>query len=176
MAILQISRIQLRRGVISDLGTSTLSSAELGWAVDSRELYIGNGTLAEGSPLPNNKTRILTELDLQGTSGNGASILSSTLFAGQVSPVTTTIIYNTFNSVIMNYSIRRDSDERTGSLKIAMNSSGSSFVYEDDYVETADIGVSLIPNTTITTGSLNMLYTSTSGNIATLTYNSIKFN
>lgn len=39
-----------------------LSSAELAWAVDTQELYIGNGSIAEGSPYVGN-TRILTEHD-----------------------------------------------------------------------------------------------------------------
>ena len=48
MAIVQISRIQHRKGLQQDL--PNLASAELGWAVDSRKLYIGNGTIAEGAP------------------------------------------------------------------------------------------------------------------------------
>lgn len=58
MAIVQISRIQHRRGVKTDL--PQLASAELGWSVDSRQLYIGNGTLEEGAPSVGN-TEILTE-------------------------------------------------------------------------------------------------------------------
>ena len=58
MAIVQISRIQHRRGVFSDL--PQLASAELGWALDERRLYIGNGTLEEGAPSIGN-TEILTE-------------------------------------------------------------------------------------------------------------------
>jgi hypothetical protein len=37
-----------------------LSGAELGWSIDERRLYIGNGTLAEGAPVVGN-TEILTE-------------------------------------------------------------------------------------------------------------------
>jgi len=48
MAIVQISRIQHRKGLQQDL--PQLASAELGWALDSRQLYIGNGTIAEGAP------------------------------------------------------------------------------------------------------------------------------
>lgn len=49
MAIVQISRIQHRRGLQQDL--PSLASAELGWSIDERRLYIGNGTLEEGAPL-----------------------------------------------------------------------------------------------------------------------------
>jgi hypothetical protein len=39
-----------------------LSSAELAWAVDTQELFIGNGSVAEGAPYVGN-TRVLTEHD-----------------------------------------------------------------------------------------------------------------
>lgn len=58
MAILQISRIQHRRGTSDNL--PQLSAAELGWSVDNRKLYIGNGTIEEGAPIIGN-TEILTE-------------------------------------------------------------------------------------------------------------------
>ncbi len=60
MAIVQISRIQHRRGVKSLL--PQLAAGELGWAVDTQELYIGNGTVAEGAPETGN-TKIITEDD-----------------------------------------------------------------------------------------------------------------
>jgi len=58
MAILQISRITNRKGLQENV--PQLAGAELGWAVDSRRLYIGNGTLQEGAPVVGN-TEILTE-------------------------------------------------------------------------------------------------------------------
>ena len=58
MAIVQISRITNRRGLQVNL--PQLSGAELGWSIDERRLYIGNGTLAEGAPVVGN-TEILTE-------------------------------------------------------------------------------------------------------------------
>lgn len=63
MAIVQISRVQVRRGR-KNSGTSVpqLASGELGWAIDARELYIGNGSVAEGAPTVGN-TKILTEHD-----------------------------------------------------------------------------------------------------------------
>lgn len=59
MPILQVSRITHRKGLNSDL-PSPLAPAELGWAIDERRLYIGNGTLADGAPVVGN-TEILTE-------------------------------------------------------------------------------------------------------------------
>lgn len=58
MAIVQISRITNRKGLQTDL--PQLAGAELGWSVDERRLFIGNGTIAEGAPVVGN-TEILTE-------------------------------------------------------------------------------------------------------------------
>ena len=60
MAIVQISRITQRKGLEEDL-PQPLAPAELGWAVDTRQLYIGPGTIAEGSPDERNNVEILTE-------------------------------------------------------------------------------------------------------------------
>jgi len=63
MAVVQISKIQVRRGLKnSGIGVPQLSSAEFAWAVDSQELFIGNGSLAEGAPYVGN-TKVLTEHD-----------------------------------------------------------------------------------------------------------------
>lgn len=58
MAILQISKIQHRRGLQQDL--PQLASAEIGWSLDQQRLFIGNGTLEEGAPALG-VTEILTE-------------------------------------------------------------------------------------------------------------------
>lgn len=63
MAVVQISKIQIRRGLKnSSTGVPQLSSAEMAWAIDSQELYIGNGSVADGAPYVGN-TKILTEHD-----------------------------------------------------------------------------------------------------------------
>ena len=60
---MQISKIQVRRGQKnSNSGVPQLSSAEFAWAVDSQELFIGNGSVLEGAPYVGN-TKILTEHD-----------------------------------------------------------------------------------------------------------------
>jgi len=60
MAIVQISRIQHRRGKAdSGTGLPQLASGELGWAIDRQKLYIGNGSVSEGAPFVGN-TEILT--------------------------------------------------------------------------------------------------------------------
>jgi len=63
VAVIQISKIQVRRGQKnSNSGVPQLSSAEFAWAVDTQELFIGNGSVAEGAPYVGN-TKILTEHD-----------------------------------------------------------------------------------------------------------------
>jgi hypothetical protein len=59
VAIVQISRITNRKGLAVDL-PEPLAGAELGWVVDERRLFIGNGTLEEGAPVVGN-TEVLTE-------------------------------------------------------------------------------------------------------------------
>jgi len=63
VAVVQISKIQVRRGQ-KNVGTGLpqLASGELGWAIDTRELYIGNGAVSEGAPAVGN-TKVLTEYD-----------------------------------------------------------------------------------------------------------------
>jgi hypothetical protein len=58
VAIVQVSRITNRKGLVENL--PQLAGAELGWAIDERRLFIGNGTLDEGAPTVGN-TEILTE-------------------------------------------------------------------------------------------------------------------
>ena len=58
MAIVQVSRITNRKGLEENL--PQLSGAEFGWCIDSRRLFIGNGTPDEGAPVIGN-TEILTE-------------------------------------------------------------------------------------------------------------------
>ncbi|MCK9529435.1 MAG: hypothetical protein M0R77_02530 [Gammaproteobacteria bacterium] len=53
-AITQISRIQHRTGLYREL-PSALNEAELGWALDSRQLFIGNGPIHPGN------TEIITQ-------------------------------------------------------------------------------------------------------------------
>lgn len=77
MAVTQISRIQVRRGKkLSPTGIPQLASGEIAWTVDSQELFIGNGSVAEGAPYVGN-TKILTEHD------NILALISSYRFAAE---------------------------------------------------------------------------------------------
>jgi hypothetical protein len=63
VAVVQISRIQVRRGrENADAGVPQLAGGEFAWAVDTQSLYIGNGAVSEGAPSVGN-TKILTEAD-----------------------------------------------------------------------------------------------------------------
>lgn len=63
MAVVSISRIQIRRGRENQgSGLPQLASGEFGWALDTQALYIGNGSVSEGAPYVGN-TKILTEHD-----------------------------------------------------------------------------------------------------------------
>lgn len=63
MAVVQISRIQIRRGQENTgTGLPQLASGEMAWAIDTQSLYIGNGAVSEGAPAVGN-TKILTEAD-----------------------------------------------------------------------------------------------------------------
>ncbi len=61
MPIVQISRIQHRRGKRTDL--PQLAAGELGWVIDEQRLFIGNGTVADGAPAVGN-----TEIMVAGSS------------------------------------------------------------------------------------------------------------
>ena len=60
MAVIEIAKIQVRRGQVNVTGVPQLDSGEFGWAVDQQKLYIGNGGLEEGAPNVG-VTEILTE-------------------------------------------------------------------------------------------------------------------
>ncbi len=83
MPIVQISRIQHRRGKRTDL--PQLAAGELGWVIDEQRLFIGNGTVSDGAPAVGN-----TEIVTDGSSAF-TSALSHTFkgYLGDSTPVTT---------------------------------------------------------------------------------------
>lgn len=62
MAVIEIARIQVRRGQENQTGVPQLEAGEFGWAQDTERLYIGK-RIAEGAADDTN-TRILTENDV----------------------------------------------------------------------------------------------------------------
>lgn len=83
MPIVQISRIQHRRGRATDL--PQLAAGELGWVIDEQRLYIGNGTVADGAPAVGN-TEILTA---NSTSFSDAVAYVYKGYLGEATPITT---------------------------------------------------------------------------------------
>lgn len=99
MAVTQISRIQHRRGLEQDL--PTLAGAELGWSVDTRKLYIGNGNLDEGAPTLG-VTEILTQYsDL-------TALLGSYTFVGNVTGYTVQTGSSVLNPVVRSFQQKFD--------------------------------------------------------------------
>jgi hypothetical protein len=94
MAVVQISRIQVRRGKASSgTGLPQLASGELAWAIDNQQLFIGNGSVAEGSPAVGN-TKILTENDLS-AQGNILNLIQHIYRSGDNNSVQTGPTLNT---------------------------------------------------------------------------------
>jgi len=64
VAIVSISRIQVRRGRENQDGVPQLASGEMAWAVDTQKLYIGNGAVSEGAPAVGNTEIVSTKTNL----------------------------------------------------------------------------------------------------------------
>jgi hypothetical protein len=63
MAIIEIAKIQVRRGQAGQTGLPQLDAGEFGWATDQQRLYIGNGNTdqnGDGAPAVGN-TELITE-------------------------------------------------------------------------------------------------------------------
>lgn len=182
MAIVQISQIQVRRGLNQDL--PQLAGGEMGWSVDTQQLYIGNGTIAEGAP-ETGVTEILTQYSMLEFTLNFSSNLAnlaanvSTLSntVANVSPTTYSLSLNasssgniytasTSTAVIKYYLNQNGAQERVGTLKMARL--GSTVNYTDDYTET---GTSDIVFSFINAGgtAANLYYTTTTATTITFT-------
>ena len=191
MAVVQISKIQLRRGLQENL--PQLASAEMGWSVDERRLFIGNGTLAEGAP-STGVTEVLTTQSiyyelanitiLQGNVANleanvstlqsevsslqaNAAVHSLTFLDNMLTATNTAITLNSLTSNTYDYTIVRGTTSRVGTLKVT-ELLGTA-VYEDDYVETASTGVVLAFASNVNAAIMTYTTTSTGAN-ATFTY------
>lgn len=160
MSIVQISKIQQRRGLEQDL--PNLDSAEMGWSIDTRKLYIGNGTLAEGAPTEG-KTEILTEYSIldftTGLVGNVTAlqsnvailqsnvvVIDSQIQALQAGTTTSNVsilpssssgtiapIYA--NNAVISYTLTQGSNIRSGTLSFTR--SGSTVVTDEEYTQTS---------------------------------------
>ena len=154
MAILQISRIQHRRGLQEDL--PQLASAELGWSIDTRKLYIGNGTVDEGAPIQG-VTEILTENSIidftTGFVSNIAVLQSSvndlddrvtSLESGVSSHNDQTLTSSgsirgfSANNIAVSYTCHQGTTQRMGVIKGARYLTGTTVSWDDEYTQTGD--------------------------------------
>jgi len=83
MAVIEIAKIQVRRGQLNEVGMPQLDSGEFGWAIDAQELYIGNGSLAEGAPEIGN-TQIITEHNITNLFNTGLQYIYGTSYGAKL--------------------------------------------------------------------------------------------
>lgn len=166
MAILQISRIQHRRGLQQDL--PQLASAELGWSIDTRRLYIGNGTVDEGAPVEG-VTEILTEKSIiDFTTGFAANVailqqdvidldnrvtaLESSVSSHNAQTLTTSGSIRGFssNNITIHYTCSQGTVQRTGVIKGSRYLTGTTVSWDDEYTQTGttDLALSISGNST----------------------------
>jgi hypothetical protein len=91
MAVIQISKIQVRRGLQENL--PQLASGEMGWSVDERRLWIGNGTLVEGAPEEGNTEILTSRTEI-------LQVIRSYTFRGEESGYVSRTGPNALNSVV----------------------------------------------------------------------------
>ena len=152
MAIVQISQITNRKGLAENL--PQLAGAELGWSTDTRQLWIGNGTLADGAPVIGN-TEILTEFSVIPTPT--PTVIG--LLNNRTAPTTAFTLETT--AVTFSYTIVRDNTFRSGTIMIAGIENPLGF--SDTFVQNANTGIIL--SATYLNGLIQMQYTSTNTGI-----------
>ena len=147
MAIVQISQITNRKGLAENL--PQLAGAELGWSTDTRQLWIGNGTLADGAPVIGN-TEILTEFsEIPVPAPTVVTLADDTAVPATAFTLSTA-------AAILSYVIIRNNTYQTGTIMVAGTANP------------LDFNDTLIGNTNITLsanysgGQIQIQYTSTS--------------
>ena len=155
MAVTQISKIQVRRGRREDL--PSLSAGEMGWAVDTQQLFIGNGTFEDGA-LAEGNTEILTE---KSQLGQLSSFTTEHLNNDESTPIAFySVQVANWSAGILKYIITRGpglyaSPSQSGQVKFAYDGSTSIDV---DISEVGDVGVVISASLSGNTISFN--YTS----------------
>jgi hypothetical protein len=131
VAIVQVSRITNRKGLAENV--PQLAGAELGWAIDERRLFIGNGTLQEGAPVIGN-TEVLTEYSdvfLGRTQFSFGDYIvnagtTATLDNNATTQTVFTIDANSIPAFEVKYMIRRGVYTRTGTYIVVGSTDGTS--------------------------------------------------
>jgi hypothetical protein len=131
VAIVQVSRITNRKGLAENV--PQLAGAELGWAIDERRLFIGNGTLQEGAPVIGN-TEVLTEYSDVFSGRTQFSFgdyivnagTTATLNNNATTQTVFTIDANSIPAFEVKYMIRRGVYTRTGTYIVVGSTDGTS--------------------------------------------------
>ena len=153
MAIVQISQITNRKGLAENL--PQLAGAELGWSTDTRQLFIGNGTLADGAPVIGN-TEILTEFSVIPVPTPTVVRLTN----NTTSPTTAFTLDTT--AVTFSYVITRNNTYRTGTIMIA--GAVDPLEFDDTSIQNADTGIVL--SATYLNGLIQVQYTSSNTGVS----------
>jgi hypothetical protein len=190
MAVLEVAKIQVRSGLYEDL--PALDTGEFGWCVDTQQLFIGKGTLAEGAP-ETGVTEISTEYttasiinsfnSLNANVANIAAVANAiTSQIGNLIPISVTLSNNqstlanitavaieAYGARDLNYRIVMNAHVRSGTISV-VQTQGNLITFSDDYVESGDTGIKLYFTGNASTKTAVLGYTSTAGNVGGLTY------
>jgi len=190
MAVLEVAKIQVRSGLYEDL--PALDTGEFGWCVDTQQLFIGKGTLAEGAP-ETGVTEIITEYtvasiinsfnSLNANVANIAAVAAAiTSQLGNLIPISVTLSNNqstlanvtavaieAYGARDLNYRIKMNSHVRSGTISV-VQTQGNLITFSDDYVESGDTGVELYFTGNASTQTAVLGYTSTAATTGNLTY------
>jgi len=180
VAIVQVSRITNRKGLIENV--PQLAGAELGWAIDERRLFIGNGTLQEGAPVIGN-TEVLTEYSDVFSGRTQFSFGDYIVNAGTTATIeddTTgtffTIDANAIPAFEVKYMIRRGVYTQTGTYSVVASTDGTGGDLGDQDANPVDNGSPGVTfNISETASTISFGYTSTSTGVTGTLYYSISY-
>jgi hypothetical protein len=191
MSIVQISQIQVRRGLNQDL--PQLASGELAWSNDTRQLYIGNGTLAEGAPVEG-QTEILTQFSILNFTNSftanvaglqsNISVIQGNIVAltAAVNSITSGAVSNvaslsatsqnsvtniSANNAAVSYTITENGNQRNGTIRLERVAGTATVGYDEEYSQT---GTTLTAFNVTANTSCSTIWANTSTYPASLTY------
>jgi hypothetical protein len=181
MAIVQISRITNRKGLAENV--PQLAGAELGWAIDERRLFIGNGTLQEGAPVIGN-TEVLTEYSDVFSGRTQFSFgdyivnagTSTTLADNATTETVFTIDADSIPAFEVKYMIRRGVFTRTGTYIVvgSTDGTGGTLTTSDaNPVQNGSTGVTF--TVTESASTITFAYSSTNTGVTGTLYYSISY-
>ena len=181
MAIVQVSRITNRKGLAENV--PQLAGAELGWAIDERRLFIGNGTLQEGAPIIGN-TEVLTEYSDVFTGRTQFSFgdyivnagTTATLANNATTETVFTIDADSIPAFEVKYMIRRGAYTQTGTVSVIASSDGTGGDLADqdpNLIYNVNPGVTF--NVSETASTITFAYSSTNTGVTGTLYYSISY-